>query len=187
MGFPLINNTWSLFLDRDGVINVERPHDYVKRWEEFVFYDDALPAIRYFSKVFGHLFIITNQRGIGRGLMTEADLQDIHLHMREAIEAVSGRIDGIYYCPDPEDTSSRRKPATAMGLEAAGDFPEVDLRRSVMIGNTLSDMEFGRKLGMFTIFLQTTLPDTPLPHPLIDAAFKNLSEVVNALQWSKLP
>ena len=87
----------TLLLDRDGTINVHLIGDYVKRWEEFEFIPGVLEAMPRFAQHFKHIFIVTNQRGIGKGYYTEDDLENIHHHMITEIEKVGGRIDGIYY------------------------------------------------------------------------------------------
>lgn len=185
LDFNDMDTSWTLFLDRDGVINKEKSGDYIYNWDSFVFYEDALPALKEFAKWFGKIFIITNQRGVGKGLMSEADLQDIHTHLLEAVEATGGRIDGIYYCTDAED-GGRRKPKPGMALEAKRDFPEIDFTKSLMLGNRLSDMEFGRNLGMKTIYLQTTHPEITAEHSWVDAAFPHLPAVVNAFRFARL-
>ena len=73
-----IDKTWTLFLDRDGVINHEKDQSYVFHYGEFTFYDDTKEALRLLAATFGPIVVVTNQRGIGKGLMTEKDLQDPH-------------------------------------------------------------------------------------------------------------
>ncbi|MCS6819569.1 MAG: histidinol phosphate phosphatase, partial [Chitinophagales bacterium] len=73
-----VDKTWTLFLDRDGVINLHYPNDYVKSVEEFIFLEGALDAIRDLSRVFKRIIVVTNQQGVGKGLMSEADLDLIH-------------------------------------------------------------------------------------------------------------
>jgi histidinol phosphatase-like enzyme len=100
--------------------------------------------------------------------------------MQKEIEAAGGRIDNIYVCTEME--SENRKPNTGMGLQAIKDFPEIDLSKSLMIGNTLSDMKFGRNLGVaINIFLPTTRKEVPLDHADIDLVFDNLISVAKAL------
>ncbi|GAA4308536.1 HAD-IIIA family hydrolase [Compostibacter hankyongensis] len=187
IALPHIDRRWTLFLDRDGVINVERPDDYVRCWEQFVFYEDVLPALRDFAKQFGTILMVTNQRGVAKGVMSLRDLEDIHLHMTEAITAAGGRLDRIYCCTDMEAESPCRKPNTGMGLAAQKDFPQLDFSRALIIGNNLSDMEFGKRLGMYTCLLQTTHPELDDTHPLVDMAFPHLSDLINALRWARLP
>ncbi|MDQ6889972.1 MAG: HAD-IIIA family hydrolase [Bacteroidota bacterium] len=175
-----IDNTWTLFLDRDGVINDEKHEDYIHKWEEFKFYDGVKKALRIFNKKFGKIFIITNQRGVAKGLTKLEDLEVIHKNMLQEFEQSGGRIDKIYYCADMEGPN--RKPNPGMGLQAKADFPEIDFSKSIMIGNTLSDMKFGRSLSVAaTIFLPTTRKDVDLHHEDIDVVFNDLLSVAKAL------
>ena len=147
------SKTWTLFLDRDGVINKELRDDYVTRWEDFVFEEGALSSIAKLSAIFGRIIIVTNQRGIGIHKMSEEDLHSIHKQMQKEIEVAGGRIDAIYFAPAADRSDIRRKPNPTMALEAKQDFPEIDLSKSVIIGNSISDMEFGRNAGMKTVFI----------------------------------
>src|ERR1700748_12702 len=171
MNLEQINNSWTLFLDRDGVINVEKDKSYIFRYDEFVFYEGTHEALRRCAAVFGRIVVVTNQRGVGKGLMTSADLADIHEKMTAAIVLAGGRIDRVYYSDSLDDSHPLRKPQPGMAHSAKTDFPEIDLSRSIMVGNNISDMEFGRNAGMHTVFLQTTSPGQPLPHPAVDLAF----------------
>ena len=178
---PRIDRSWALFLDRDGVINVEKPMDYVRNWTEFQFNPGVLEALRAFSGLFGRIVVVTNQRGVGKGLMTEQDLLDIHDKMTEEIVHAGGHIDRIYYAADLHDDGPRRKPGPQMGLEAMQDFAEINPARSIMVGNTFSDMEFGRNIGALTVFLPTTREEPPMPHPLVDFLFPDLLALARAI------
>ncbi len=180
--FPSIDKSWTLFLDRDGVINNEKHEAYVNKWEEFSFYDGVKEALKIFAKIFGKIFIVTNQRGVAKGLTKLEDLEFIHKNMLQEIEDAAGRIDKIYYAIELEDESPNRKPNTGMGLQAKKDFPEIDFSKSIMIGNTLSDMKFGRNLNVAaTIFLPTTRKDVPHDHKDIDFVFDDLITIARAL------
>jgi len=146
--------SFSLFLDRDGVINRRLPGDYVKSWAEFHFIEEAKTAIARLNNYFLRTIIVTNQQGIGKGLMTKADLKQIHRQMLEDIQKADGTIDGIYYCPELAGASCR-KPNTGMAEQAKADFPEIDFQRSVMAGDSLSDMEFGGHLNMINVLIET--------------------------------
>lgn len=149
-----INKEWTLFLDRDGVINRRLPDDYVKEWNDFVFLPGVLHAISIFTQYFGNIFIVTNQQGIGKGLMTESQLADIHREMLAKIEAHGGKISRIYHCPELRDSGSVfRKPEIGMGMQAKKNFPEVDFKRSMMAGDTLSDLQFAHNLKMLGILI----------------------------------
>jgi histidinol-phosphate phosphatase family protein len=149
-----IDSSWTLFLDRDGVINVRFPGDYVKQVDEFEFLPGAIEAIAKFSKVFGKIIVVTNQQGIARGFYSHEDLGAIHAHMQAEIKKAGGKIDRVYYAHQAaSENSPMRKPGTGMALQAQKDHPEIDFEKSVMMGDTQSDMEFGKALGMKTIFV----------------------------------
>ncbi len=180
--FKEINNTWTLFLDRDGVINHEKHLGYINTWDEFKFYDGVKEAFKLFSTVFQRIIIVTNQRGIGKAVTKLEDLNTIHQNMKAEIESSGGRIDQIYFCPDIESDSPDRKPNPGMGYKAKKDFPEIDFTKSIMIGNTLSDMEFGRNIGAYTIFLPTTHPEISAEDNRIDLILPSLKDVALQLQ-----
>ena len=177
--FSHINSEWTLFLDRDGVINVEKNEDYIRNWNEFEFYSESLKALPLLAKKFPRIIITTNQKGVGKGLMTEDDLQDIHNNMKSQIELVQGRIDHILYCTDLDNDSPNRKPQPGMAFQAQTLFPEIQLDKSIMVGNRMSDMLFGRNAGMHTVFVATTHPETSFPDPTIDYRFANLLDFAN--------
>ena len=180
--FTSIDSSWTLFLDRDGVINFERNNDYVKSWDEFKFYDSSLQALPLLSTIFNKIIVTTNQKGVGRGIMTEAALQLIHQNMKSEIEKVGGRIDEIFYCTDLDNNAFNRKPQPGMALQAKEKFPTIDFSKSIMVGNRTSDMEFGRNAKMHTVFLATTHPETAFPNNLMDYRFNHLLEFAEALK-----
>ena len=177
-----IDNTWTLFLDRDGVINHEKHLDYIHTWDEFTFYEGVKEAIAVFAKTFHRIIVVTNQKGIGKGVTKLEDLNFIHKNMIAAIEERDGRIDAVYFCPDLDSDSHNRKPNPGMGLQAIKDFPEINFSKAIMVGNTISDMQFGHNLGVQTIFLPTTRPEVDLNDERIDAVYDSLIAFANALE-----
>ncbi len=175
-----INGDWTLFLDRDGVINHEKNEDYIRHWGEFEFYAESLIALPLLAQKFNKIIITTNQKGIGKGLMTDADLANIHQHMTNKILELGGRIDAIYYCSDLNNDSYNRKPQPGMAFQAKTDFPNIDLNKSIIVGNRMSDMEFGRNAGMRTVYLATTHPEAPFPDTRIDDRFDHLFQFAQA-------
>jgi D-glycero-D-manno-heptose 1,7-bisphosphate phosphatase len=156
-----IDTEWSLFLDRDGVINDRLPGDYIKVWDEFRFLPGVLESLGVFATFFNRIFIVTNQSGIEKEILSHDDLANIHNQMMEYIVYHGGRIDEIYYCPytgalDP----LCRKPNPGMALQAKKDFPEIDFKRCIMIGDSDSDIAFGNNLGMKTILVGNKLENT---------------------------
>ena len=147
---------WSLFLDRDGVINQRIPGDYVKRWEEFVFLPGVLEVWPVLAQLFPHHFIVTNQQGNAKGLMTPAHLDVVHAKLEEEVKAVGGRLARAYFCPELAGLNPPcRKPNIGMAEWARRDFPAVQFSKSIMVGDSISDMQFGWTAGMKTVFITT--------------------------------
>ena len=144
---------WTVFLDRDGVINHKLANDYVKDWIEFRFCENALLALSELSKIFKHIVVVTNQRGIGKGLFSEQQLHEIHEKMLIEVQKSSGRVDQIYYCSEVNDDSICRKSNVGMALKARQDFPEIEFSKSFIVGDSLSDKDFGKKLGMKRVYV----------------------------------
>jgi len=146
------SNFDTLFLDRDGVINKKLEGRYVSKWEEFVFMPNVLDAVNRLSKVFNRILIITNQQGIGKGIMTENELLKLHQKMIEEIELKGGKIDKVYFCPHLEkDNCNCRKPKIGMIEMAMHDFLSIDVQNSYLIGDSLSDIQAGQQAGLRTI------------------------------------
>ncbi len=144
----------TVFLDRDGVINRKAPKgDYVKRWEEFEFLPGAREALALLTLRGFRTIVVTNQRGIARGLMTEGDLTEIHRRMARELAAVGARLDAIYYCPHEHGTCACRKPAIGLFERARDAFPDIDFSSAYMIGDSSDDMEAGRRAGCRTILV----------------------------------
>jgi D-glycero-alpha-D-manno-heptose 1-phosphate guanylyltransferase len=177
-----IDKSWTIFLDRDGVINEERIGKYVLHWGEFVFSPGALEAFKIIGGKFGKIIIVSNQRGIGKLLMTENDLLDIHSAMQKEVKSTGSKIDKIYYSTEIDDRSFSRKPNPGMAMQAVNDFPDIDFSKSIMVGNKPGDMRFGSAAGMFTVFVTTTNPDQAFPHADIDLIYPNLLSFAKALQ-----
>ena len=182
---PKIDKGWTLFLDRDGVINREGKGKYINNWEEFVFSESAVEAIRIFSNIFNRIIVVTNQRGVTRGFTKPADLQVIHTNMQMAVSKAGGKIDAVYFCIDEDEASVNRKPNTGMAMQALDQFPDINFYKSIMIGDKMSDMKFGRNLGMVTIFLPTTILDAAVQRELIDFTFPSLTAFSAAMLAGK--
>lgn len=177
-----VDKSWTLFLDRDGVINNERLGYYVLHWNEFIFSEGVLEAFKILSQKFGKIFIITNQRGVGKGLMSLEDLHHIHKEMRKEVKEAGGHIDQIYYCTEKDPNCFYRKPNPGMALQAKKEFADIDFSKAIMVGNKPSDAAFGRAAGIYTVFVTTTNPDQLYPHPDIDLLFPTLLHFAYSLQ-----
>ena len=154
VAIPKIDTSWTLFLDRDGVINKKLDEDYVKTIDEFEFLPYALEAIKLFSSHFHRVVIVTNQQGISKRLMTEDDLHKVHQHLLQEVQNFGGRIDAIYHAPHlAEENSIMRKPNIGMALKAKEEFPSIDFKKSIMVGDSISDMEFAKNTNMFAVLI----------------------------------
>jgi histidinol-phosphate phosphatase family protein len=144
-------------LDRDGVINKKLEGRYVTNPEELVLLPGAADAIAKFTVLFGRIIIVTNQQGIGKELMSHQDLSEVHDNLLSQINYFGGQIDQIYYCPDlAYEDSPNRKPNPGMGFQAKNDFPEINFRKSIMVGDSDSDIKFGSLLRMTTVRISNT-------------------------------
>lgn len=138
----------AVFVDRDGVINRRLPADYVRSWDQFRFLPGARAGLRLLREA-GHLLVvITNQRGIGRGLMSEADLAAVHRRMQAELVRARAGVDAIFHCPhDLSADCDCRKPRPGMIEQALQRFA-IDTGRSWVVGDSLSDLEAGRAVGI---------------------------------------
>jgi D-glycero-alpha-D-manno-heptose 1-phosphate guanylyltransferase len=174
-----IDQSWTLFLDRDGVFNHQIINDYVKEVHELKIIDGVPQAVAEFSKLFGKILVVTNQQGIGKGVMTEEDLHHLNGYIVNLIETYGGKIDKIYFAPQLKNSNSNyRKSGTGMGLHAKHDFPDIDFSKSILIGDSESDIEFGTKLGMKTIMLKNRRNLSTKANYI----FENLQDVANNLK-----
>lgn len=143
----------TLFLDRDGVLNRHLPGDYVKSWAQWQWMPGVLQELPGWAAKFRRIILISNQRGVGKGLMTDEDLSRIHAQMMTEILEAGGRIDLLLTCTAVSQDDPRRKPNIGMFLEAQALFPEIDAKNSVMLGDTPSDAAFAKNCGMQFILL----------------------------------
>lgn len=154
-----MNQYETIFLDRDGTLNSDP--GYISSRRDYNFYDFALPALQELARAGNRFVIVTNQSGVGRGLIAVEVLKEIHDYIREAFAAHGIPLLDIYVCTDhPDRAGAFRKPGVGMFLQAARDHG-LRMRRSLMIGDAGSDMESGRRLGMDTMLVLTGKgPDT---------------------------
>lgn len=173
-----ITKAWTLFLDRDGVLNKRIIDDYVKKPEELEILPGVPKALEKFNQLFGTIVVVTNQQGIGKGLMTEDDLAAVHQKLLKSIENAGGRIDQFYFAPQlAKENHPDRKPGIGMGLKAKNDFPSIDFSKAIMIGDSESDIEFGMNLEMKTVMLKNSRNLSTKA----DYIFETLLEVAEAI------
>ena len=171
-----------LFLDRDGVINKRLLGGYITKWEDFEFLPGVLEALKVFKNYFNRIIIITNQQGIGKGLMSENDVKLIHQNLSQTVISHGGKIDAIYHCPMLKtDANNCRKPDIKMALKAQADFLEIDFSQSIMIGDTASDMAFGKNAGMCRILIENE-HTTENDREWSEVTLKKLTDLSNLLK-----
>lgn len=168
-----------VLLDRDGVINADSDR-YIKSVAEWHPLPGSLEAIVALARAGIDVVVVTNQSGVGRGLLTEATLEAIHAHMRAAVEALGGRLAGVYYCPHrPDEGCSCRKPRTGLLERVAADF-EVGLEGVPFVGDKQIDVDTARAVGARPILVRTGLE--PPPRAAADVeTYSDLAEVAAQL------
>ncbi len=146
----------AVFLDRDGVINVSpKRRRYITRWGEFRFLPGTLSALKKLRAARRPVILVSNQAGVGRGLFSKADLEEITRNMLRMIRSAGGRIDAVYYCTHtPERRCPCRKPRTGLLRKAARRF-SLDLGRSIIVGDNATDIEMGQHAGCRTALVLT--------------------------------
>ncbi len=171
---------WSLFLDRDGVLNKRPGLGYVCRYEDFQWIPGSLESLPALGNLFRHVVVVSNQQGVAKGLMRDGDLLELHQQMCRDVEQAGGRIDRVYAATGARcEDSYRRKPGVGMAMEAQADFPAIRFPKSIMVGDTFRDMLFGKRLGMLTALIATERPFSPHYHRLADFHFASLSHFAN--------
>jgi D-glycero-D-manno-heptose 1,7-bisphosphate phosphatase len=159
------------------VINRKAPEgEYVTSWRGFEFLPGTLEGLALLAEAPVKVIIATNQRGIARGLMTEADLSDIHRRMLAAVTEHGGRIDAIYHCPH-EDGCACRKPGTGMFEAAAAEFG-LRLGETAVVGDSPSDMEAASRIGAVRVLVAPDGGGEMLPEGDHGAA-----DLAGAVRW----
>jgi D-glycero-D-manno-heptose 1,7-bisphosphate phosphatase len=180
----------TVFLDRDGVINRKMPEgDYVERWDQFEFLPGAIEALRLLRSAGIRTVVVTNQRGIALGRMTAEDVDKIHRRLQARLALDGAECDAILVCPHDVASCDCRKPAVGLFRQAQARFPEIDLARAVVIGDSASDLLAGHRLGCRSCFVgdehrlaavRATYPELAAPDAIAGSA-ATLLEVVRSL------
>ncbi len=183
----MTNNSskWTLFLDRDGVINKRKVEGYITRVEEFEFLPEVVDTLREISPFFHRIFIITNQQGIGKGIMTIEALLDIHHFLSNRLRDAGVYINGIFFCPHLEGTCLCRKPAYGMISRLVHIFTDVNPRQSVFVGDDIRDILLAVRIGSNPVFIGS---HSPFPHVPAFASLSDAKEhIINLRTTSNQP
>ncbi len=147
----------AVFLDRDGTINVEK--DHLHEFEHWEWIPGAIEAIKTFNHRGWLVIVVSNQAGVARGLYSEADIAKLHARVNEQLSASGARVDAYYYCPHHPDFGKKiqcgcRKPRPGLLLQSQCEW-DIDMRRSFLIGDKLSDIEAALAAGVTPILVAT--------------------------------
>ncbi|MEN9742342.1 MAG: hypothetical protein RLZZ65_147 [Bacteroidota bacterium] len=176
---PPLDPSWSLFLDRDGVINQRDFNGYILKWSDFQFTPGLLENAGAINALFGHVFVVTNQQCVAKELISSEDLAALHTQMIQELALHGLQIQHLVAATEKKgEAPFRRKPNTTMALEIKALFPAVDFQKSIMVGDTDADIAFGKALGMLTILVRSQEKTTQIPDFYID----HLAEIINLIQ-----
>lgn len=152
-----IDDSWTLFLDRDGVINERNFEGYITTPNDFTFKEGVLEALKIIGPCFSKCILVTNQQGVAKNIMTERNLKEVHRYMSEELKLKANfKFDKILTATNLRGAQhDRRKPNSLMALEAKEQFPSINFEKSIMVGDTDSDIKFGTNLGMKTVLVKS--------------------------------
>ncbi len=151
-----VDENWTLFLDRDGVINERIMSGYVLDYKDFHFKQGVLESFASLSSKFKYVFVVTNQQCVALEKISLAALEEIHHQMKLDIEKIGGKITRVFAATEQKDQEPfMRKPSIGMGKMAKELYPGVDFSKAIMVGDTNTDLIFGKKLGMKTVLIVT--------------------------------
>jgi D-glycero-D-manno-heptose 1,7-bisphosphate phosphatase len=188
---PLTGPTFSglldtVFLDRDGVLNEKMPEGlFVTCWSEFKVLPGVVEAIGMLNTAGIRVVVVSNQRGVALGLYTEENVREIQAEFQKLLGTHGAHVDAFYFCPHEEGLCNCRKPLPGMFEQAVADFPTINQASSFMIGDGLPDIDFGRRLGMKTVFVEgdpeRQKPGAEAARDLADMSFPSLYAAVCGL------
>jgi D-glycero-D-manno-heptose 1,7-bisphosphate phosphatase len=182
----------TVFLDRDGVLNRKMPEGrFVTSASEFQPLPGVPQAIAKLNRAGLRVVVVSNQRGIALGLYTAADVLNLHAAFQLDLKAHEAHVDAFYFCPHDKAQCNCRKPLPGLFDQARAEFPEIAAESSAILGDSWSDIEFGRRLGMLTIFIEGDpehrKPGAESARESADLSFPALPEAVDALLANLAP
>jgi D-glycero-D-manno-heptose 1,7-bisphosphate phosphatase len=159
-----VDVSWTLFLDRDGVINERIFGGYILNYSDFQFKEGVLESSKELFSKFGRVIVVTNQQCVAKGLISEVDLAILHEKMIRDFQKAASKIDRVFAALELKgDEPFMRKPHIKMAELAQSDFPEIDFNKSIMVGDTDSDLRFGEMLGMKTVLIRSEEKTSVVP------------------------
>jgi histidinol-phosphate phosphatase family protein len=173
-----VDDTWTLFLDRDGVINERVFGGYVLKYSDFHFKEGVLTHAKNLFARFAHVIVVTNQQCVAKGLLSKEELELIHDHMKEDFVRVGAKVSAVYAALERKgEAPFVRKPHATMAQVAKREFPEIDFAKSIMVGDTDGDIQFGKNLGMKTVLIQSE----ETIHEMADVVLSSLADLIDVI------
>lgn len=170
----------TLFLDRDGVINVRNFDGYITSKEDFKFNSNVIEGLQLLSPLFDRIIVVTNQQCIAKNILSKSNLDAIHRYMLQMLETNNIHIAAVYVAENLKGAANdRRKPLPAMGIEAKINYPAIDFENSWMVGDTDSDIKFGMNLGMHTAAIKSKEQLMLSPSLLVDDLVELYQKIKN--------
>ncbi|MBP5995194.1 MAG: HAD-IIIA family hydrolase [Crocinitomicaceae bacterium] len=171
-----VDVSWTLFLDRDGVINERIFGGYILDYADFRFKDGVLESSKELFEKFARVIVVTNQQCVAKGLISEVELADLHEKMLGDFRKAGSTIDRVYAALELKDSAPfMRKPHSKMAEMAQQEFPEIDFTKSIMVGDTDGDVRFGKNLGMKTVLIRSEEKTSVVP----DLELNRLGELID--------
>jgi D-glycero-D-manno-heptose 1,7-bisphosphate phosphatase len=179
---PLWEHVRTVFLDRDGVLNEKAPEgEYVWRWQDFRLLNGVPEAIARLNRAGLRVVVVTNQRGVALGRYTLDDVTALHGEFQKLLAGYGAHVDRFYVCPHGNDGCNCRKPLPGLFEQARTGFPEILAETSAMIGDSLADMQFGKRLAMRTILIEPAEDGQGLEIQEADVRCASLHEAVEMI------
>lgn len=173
-----------IFLDRDGVINRKPPEgEYISDWSRFHLLPGVERSIATLNASGRKVIVVSNQRGVALGLYSEADVRELHEKLQRHLATYSAHVDAFYFCPHDRGQCDCRKPGTGLFRRAFADFPNATPANSIMIGDSISDIESAQRLSFPSIFIPgdsaVRKDGADEAASMADATAKSLAEAVS--------
>ena len=177
---------WCLFLDRDGVINRQVVGNYVRNWRHFEWLPGAALAVEKLREWAPHIVIVTNQQGIGKGLMSADDVAAIHQHLQDGLAPDRLAIEAFQVCPHLESANCAcRKPRPGLVLDWLGEHPASEPSLSIMVGDSLGDLELARNVAAVVGGCASIHIGEAGPKGIADASFESLWDFAAAVGYAR--
>jgi histidinol-phosphate phosphatase family protein len=177
---------WCLFLDRDGVINRQVVGDYVRSRQHFEWLPGAALAVKKLREWAPHIVVVTNQQGIGKGLMSADDVALIHQHLQDGLAPDRLAIEAFQVCPHLEAVNCAcRKPRPGLVLDWLGEHPASEPHLSIMVGDSLGDLELARNVAAVVGGCASIHIGEAGPKGISDASFESLRDFAAAVGYAR--